>query len=131
MNQYMEQTENYVLHTYNRFPLVIESADGVYVKDTEGKEYLDFAAGIAVYGLGYHYPGFDEALKSQIDKVMHTLTCIIMCLWEMLHRSLHRQLRWIKYSLQTVVQKPLKEPSRLQENMHGSRMDRQIMRSLP
>ena len=72
MNQYMEQTENFVLHTYNRFPLVIESADGVYVKDTEGKEYLDFAAGIAVYGLGYHYPGFDEALKSQIDKVMHT-----------------------------------------------------------
>ena len=68
----MEQTENFVLHTYNRFPLVIESADGVYVKDTEGKEYLDFAAGIAVYGLGYHYPGFDEALKSQIDKVMHT-----------------------------------------------------------
>ncbi|MGN0353751.1 MAG: aspartate aminotransferase family protein [Muricoprocola sp.] len=72
MNQYIEQTENYVLHTYNRFPLVVESADGVYVKDTEGKEYLDFAAGIAVYGLGYHYPGFDEALKSQIDKVMHT-----------------------------------------------------------
>lgn len=72
MNSYMEQTENYVLHTYNRFPIVLESGNGVYLKDTDGKEYLDFAAGIAVYALGYHYPGYDEALKSQIDKVMHT-----------------------------------------------------------
>ena len=68
----MEQTEQYVLHTYNRFPMVLESGNGVYLKDTDGKEYLDFAAGIAVYALGYHYPGYDEALKSQIDKVMHT-----------------------------------------------------------
>ena len=72
MNQYMEQTETNVLHTYNRFPIVIESGDGVYVKDTDGKTYLDFAAGIAVYALGYHYPGYDEALKEQIDKIMHT-----------------------------------------------------------
>ena len=72
MNSYMEQTENYVLHTYNRFPIVLESGNGVYLKDTDGKEYLDFAAGIAVYALGYHYPGYDEALKSQSDKVMHT-----------------------------------------------------------
>ena len=72
MNSYMEQTENYVLHTYNRFPIVLESGNGVYLKDTDGKEYLDFSAGIAVYALGYHYPGYDEALKSQIDKVMHT-----------------------------------------------------------
>lgn len=72
MNSYMEQTEEYVLHTYNRFPIVLESGRGVYLKDTDGKEYLDFAAGIAVYALGYHYPGFDEALKGQIDKIMHT-----------------------------------------------------------
>lgn len=72
MYSYMDQAEEYVLHTYNRFPLVIESGDGVYLKDTDGKTYLDFGAGIAVCGLGYHYPGFDEALKAQIDKVMHT-----------------------------------------------------------
>ena len=72
MNAYMEQTEQYVLHTYNRFSVVLESGNGVYLKDTDGKKYLDFAAGIAVYALGYHYPGYDEALKSQIDKVMHT-----------------------------------------------------------
>lgn len=72
MNQYIEQTEANVLHTYNRFPIVVESGNGVYVKDTDGKTYLDFAAGIAVYALGYHYPGYDEALKEQIDKIMHT-----------------------------------------------------------
>ncbi|MDO4344697.1 MAG: aspartate aminotransferase family protein [Eubacteriales bacterium] len=72
MSSYMEQTEEYVLHTYNRFPVVLESGHGVYVKDTAGKEYLDFGAGIAVSGLGYHYPGYDEALKAQIDKMIHT-----------------------------------------------------------
>ena len=44
---------------------------GCYLYDSEGKEYLDFAAGIAVNSLGYHYPGYDEALKDQIDKLMH------------------------------------------------------------
>lgn len=72
MNPQMEQSEQYVLHTYNRFPLVIESGEGVYLKDTDGNRYLDFGAGIAVCGLGYHYPGFDDALKEQINKVMHT-----------------------------------------------------------
>ncbi len=65
-------TEENVLHTYNRYPFVLESGQGVTLKDTDGKEYLDFAAGIAVFALGYHYPGYDEALKAQIDKVIHT-----------------------------------------------------------
>lgn len=70
--EYMQQAEQAVLHTYNRFPIVLESGQGVYLKDVEGKEYLDFGAGIAVFGLGYHYPGYDEALKDQIDKLIHT-----------------------------------------------------------
>lgn len=72
MNDYMEAAEAHVLHTYNRFPIVLEKGEGVYLYDTDGKKYLDFAAGIAVFGLGYHYPGYDEALKEQIDKVIHT-----------------------------------------------------------
>ncbi len=68
----MKRAEEAVLHTYNRYPLVLEKGEGVYLYDTEGKQYLDFAAGIAVQGLGYHYPGYDEALKAQIDKLMHT-----------------------------------------------------------
>ena len=69
---YMDQSEEYVLHTYNRFPLVIDHGEGVYVYDTDGKQYLDFAAGIAVFALGYHYPGYDEALEDQVRKVIHT-----------------------------------------------------------
>ena len=70
--EYIEQAENSILHTYNRFPVVLESGQGVYLKDVDGKEYLDFGAGIAVFGLGYHYPGYDEALKEQVDKLIHT-----------------------------------------------------------
>ena len=69
---YMDHSEQYVLHTYNRFPLVIDHGEGLYVYDTDGKQYLDFAAGIAVFALGYHYPGYDEALEEQVRKVIHT-----------------------------------------------------------
>ena len=55
----IKRAEEAVLHTYNRYPLVLEKGEGVYLCDTEGKKYLDFAAGIAVQALGYHYPGYD------------------------------------------------------------------------
>ena len=38
-NEYMKQTEQYVLHTYNRFPLVIDHGEGVHLYDTDGKAY--------------------------------------------------------------------------------------------
>ena len=44
----------------------------VRVTDADGKSYLDFGAGIAVFALGYHYADYDQALKDQIDKVIHT-----------------------------------------------------------
>lgn len=66
------QAEGAVLHTYNRYPVVLDHGEGVCLYDTEGKRYLDFAAGIAVQALGYHYPGYDEALKEQIDRLLHT-----------------------------------------------------------
>ena len=70
-NKIREAAEKVVLHTYNRYPLVLDRGEGVYLYDVEGKQYLDFAAGIAVQSLGYHYPGYDEALKNQIDKLTH------------------------------------------------------------
>ena len=74
MNQQLQiqAAENTLLHTYNRFPVVLDHGQGAYLYDTDGREYLDFAAGIAVCSLGYHYPGYDEALKAQIDKLLHT-----------------------------------------------------------
>ncbi len=68
----MEQAENNLLHTYNRFPLVLDHGEGVYLYDSEGKKYLDFAAGIAVQALGYADEEYNQALKNQIDKLLHT-----------------------------------------------------------
>lgn len=72
MNQYVETTENSLVHTYNRFPVVLDRGEGVYLYDTDGKKYLDFAAGIAVSGLGYGNPEFNGALKAQIDQLIHS-----------------------------------------------------------
>ena len=68
----MQQAEDVLLHTYNRFPVVFDHGKGVYLYDTEGKEYLDFAAGIAVCSLGYGNETYTESLKNQVDKLLHT-----------------------------------------------------------
>lgn len=70
--EYMELSEEHVLHTYNRFPLVLEKGEGVNLYDVEGKAYMDFASGIGVFALGYGNTEFNDALKEQIDKVIHT-----------------------------------------------------------
>ena len=67
----MNCAENALLHTYNRFPAVFERGEGVYLYDTDGNRYLDFAAGIAVNALGYGNPKYTQALKDQIDKLIH------------------------------------------------------------
>ncbi len=69
---YMERGERALLHTYNRTPIVFERGEGVYLYDVDGKKYLDFAAGIAVVGLGYGNPEFEAALKNQVEKLTHT-----------------------------------------------------------
>ena len=69
--EYMQEADEYVLHTYNRYPIVLDHGEGVKLYDTDGKEYLDFAAGIAVYGLGYSNEKFMNAVKAQLDKVAH------------------------------------------------------------
>lgn len=61
-----------MLHTYNRFPVVFEKGEGVYLTDAEGKKYLDFGAGIAVFALGYGNAQYNQALKDQIDSLIHT-----------------------------------------------------------
>ena len=69
---YIEKAESALLHTYNRYQVVLEEGDGVYLFDTEGKSYLDFVSGIAVCSLGYGHPVFTAALKNQVDKLLHT-----------------------------------------------------------
>ena len=72
MNQYIEEAEQHLLHTYNRFPVIFEKGKDVYLYDKEGKEYLDFVSGIAVFALGYVNEESNNTLKEQIDKLIHT-----------------------------------------------------------
>ena len=72
MQEYMQKGEDYILKTYNRYPVVFEKGDGVSLYDMDGKRYLDFAAGIAVFALGYNNKEYNDALKNQIDKILHT-----------------------------------------------------------
>ncbi len=68
---YIEKSENNILHTYNRYQIVLEKGEGVYLYDVEGRKYLDFAAGIAVNCLGYHHPTYTKALQEQVEKLTH------------------------------------------------------------
>ncbi len=70
--EYIDEAEKRLLHTYNRFPLILDHGEGVYLYDTDGKKYLDFYAGIAVQALGHGNEKFNQALKDQIDKLIHT-----------------------------------------------------------
>lgn len=72
MKEYIDEAESALLHTYNRYQIVLDRGDGVHLYDIEGKEYLDFCAGIAVFALGYNNREYNDALKAQIDKLIHT-----------------------------------------------------------
>ena len=71
VNSKIQAGEENLLHVYNRFPIALDHGNGMYVYDTDGKEYLDFAAGFAVTGLGYNNKELNETLKEQVDKIYH------------------------------------------------------------
>lgn len=70
--EYISTAEENLIHTYNRYQIVLEKGEGVYLYDVNGKKYLDFGAGIAVFAFGYKNKAYNEALKMQIDKLIHT-----------------------------------------------------------
>lgn len=72
MKEYIDEAESALLHTYNRYQIVLDKGEGVWLYDTEGNKYLDFMAGIAVFALGYGNEELNETIKAQIDKLMHT-----------------------------------------------------------
>ena len=72
MNDYIEEAEAALLHTYNRYQVVFDHGEGVYLYDLEGKKYLDFVSGIAVFALGYGVKEYNDAVKAQVDKLLHT-----------------------------------------------------------
>lgn len=67
---YKEQS--YIIPTYKRFDIVLESGEGIYLLDDKGKKYLDFSSGIGVCALGYNHAEFNAKIKAQVDKLLHT-----------------------------------------------------------
>ena len=72
MKMMIEQAETDLLHTYNRYQVVLDHGEGVYLYDVEGKKYLDFMSGIGVFALGYGNEYYNNALKEQVEKILHT-----------------------------------------------------------
>ncbi|MDK2937271.1 MAG: acetylornithine/N-succinyldiaminopimelate aminotransferase [Eubacteriaceae bacterium] len=66
-----EQGNKVIMETYKRFPIEFVSGEGCILTDSQGKKYLDFVAGIAVNSLGHCHPGFTEAVKKQLDTLVH------------------------------------------------------------
>ena len=68
---YIQIAEENLIHTYNRYPIVLERGEGVYLYDVSGKKYLDFGAGIAVFALGYQNKAYNDAVKAQVDQLIN------------------------------------------------------------
>lgn len=71
-SEIIDLAEEKLIHTYNRYQIVLEKGDGVKLYDHDGKEYLDFGSGIAVFALGYNNKEYSDAVKAQVDKLIHT-----------------------------------------------------------
>lgn len=67
----IEKDQQFVLQTYGRFPLAIARGAGSRMWDEDGREYLDFCAGIATCSLGHCHPALTSAVKKQVDQLMH------------------------------------------------------------
>ncbi|MBW2707907.1 MAG: acetylornithine transaminase [Deltaproteobacteria bacterium] len=67
----IERADRYMFQTYGRFPITLVKGDGCRVWDDEGKQYLDFVAGIAVCSLGHSSPVVCRALAEQAGKLVH------------------------------------------------------------
>lgn len=72
MNPYIQKADQRFVSVYNRYPIVLDHGEGMYLYDTEGKRYLDFGSGIGVCALGYHDPQYTRMLQEQMEKLLHT-----------------------------------------------------------
>ena len=100
--QLIDRAEHALYKTYNRFPVVFDHGQGVKLYDTEGNEYLDFGAGIAVMGLGYGDEEYTKAVEEQLHKLTH--------ISNLFYNQPAVDPGWIRYSLPTAGQRPLKAP---------------------
>ncbi len=71
MKDLVDKANQVLMHTYNSIPITFVSGKGCYVTDSEGNEYLDFLAGIAVNSLGYNHSAFNKAVEAQLKAIIH------------------------------------------------------------
>ena len=100
--QYIDRAEHALYKVYNRFPVVFDHGEGVKLYDTDGQEYLDFGAGIAVMGLGYSCDKVKNAVKEQMEKLPHISNLFYN------EPAIWRYPGWKRCSLPTAVPKPLR-----------------------
>lgn len=105
MKQIIDEADKVLMHTYNRYQLVLDYGKGMYLYDTDGKEYLDFTSGIAVFSLGYDDKDYNDALKHQIDLLCTPLIIFMLNRHLRLLRNYLRHLAWTECSLQIAEQK--------------------------
>ncbi len=72
MNPFIQEANQQFVSVYNRYPIILDHGEGMYLYDTDGKRYLDFGSGIGVCGLGYHDPNYTRILQKQLEKLLHT-----------------------------------------------------------
>lgn len=118
MKEYIEEAERDLLHTYNRYQIVFDRGDGVYLYDLDGKKYLDFVAGIAVFALGYHNESYNQALKDQIDKLIHTSNYYYNVPAVEAARKIKKVSGMDRVFLPIPVRRRWRAPSRQPANMH-------------
>ncbi len=71
LDQIAEREQKFLLHTYNRYPIVLARGKGAFLYDIEGKRYLDFVAGLGVNALGHAHPRIVKAIREQAAKLVH------------------------------------------------------------
>lgn len=108
MKQIIDESEQYLVHSYNRYPVVLDHGEGVKLYDTNGKEYLDFGAGIAVCALGYGDKEYTDALKTQIDKGIHFSNYFYSEPLLQAAKGLAKATDLTVYLWQTAVRKPMR-----------------------
>ncbi|HEU18398.1 MAG TPA: acetylornithine transaminase [Deltaproteobacteria bacterium] len=67
----LARSSQYIMNTYRRIPIVLVKGEGARVWDSNGREYLDFVAGIAVCSLGHSHPAIAEAIRNQAETLSH------------------------------------------------------------
>ena len=105
MQRYIDEAEKALLHTYNRYQVVFDRGEGVYLYDMDGKKYLDFVSGIAVFALGYHNEAYNDALKARSTRSSTPRTTITMRRPSRRQKSSRRSPAWTGSSLRTAVRR--------------------------